>query len=905
MSRDATEVTERPTGTVTFMFTDIEGSTRLWERHPGPMRQALEQHDRVLLDAADRHVGYVFAHGGDGFGIAFTRADDAVLAAVEAQHLLADVVWPDPLDLRVRVGIHTGEAQERDGNYFGPTVNRCARLMGAARGGQVLVSNLTRELVINRLPGEVVLHDLGECSLRDIDRRERLFQVSMDDGRTPPLAPSPSTRSTGHLPTALSSFVGREHDLVELSGLLDQHRLLTIIGPAGVGKTRLAIELAAAVADTYGGAWFVDLIPTQGRADIATALARVLDVALDADGEPLDALLDGLRTRTAIVVLDNCEHVLDDVGSLTRVLLQECSSLKVLATSRARLGVIGEQVWLVEPLASSPDGDGVRLFCERAREANPTFDPRSDRAALVQRVVARLDGIPLAIELAAAQTATMTIGDIHRELDEHFLVPAGEPGAELDHAFGPRRTIAAAVAWSYRLLDAFHRDAFERLAVFSSAFDAEAVAAVGGSTGAAAARTLRSLVEQSLVSADLHGATARYRLLQPVHAWAAGLLARRPDEAELHRRHAAHYLHLAEQADVLRAGPDERVWVDQLELDLDELRAATRWSDQHGEVDLALGIYVALYELAAFQGHREIFTWIDPTSRRYRASGALLAPAALAMRALAHDVAQPASANLAEAARRLKEDQGSPDHRLFPFAEGFALASHGDGAGGVERYRDSVEVILQTEGENGRYVTARAISASHTDPSEAAELLELALRIGQPTGIAAALAAQARVLRNTDPATAITLLAAASGLAAAVRNRRQLAYNDLTMASVLTQMQDRERALATLRDALVHAEHLHQHEVVWSVVSRVHDLLEAMGEGVRADRLLQAWFRAFPAMGTRYRMRASANPPFTLIHAADRHDELVALTLDVIDAVLEAGPARSAASGDDLAEEQR
>src|SRR5579862_3133638 len=436
-----------PSGTVTFLFTDIEGSTRLWEDSPSAMRDALERHDDIVQSAIAGHDGYLFSTGGDGFAAAFSRAGDAVAAGARAQAELGREPWPEQAQLRVRMAVHTGEVVERGGNYFGTPVNQAARLMAVAHGGQVLCSAVTAELV----RAEVPLVDLGLHRLRDLSAPQRIFQVGT--------ATFPSLETVDAVPTNLpivrSELIGRSAEVAAVTKLLEQHRLVTLTGVGGVGKTRLAIGVAAAVAPQFvDGSWLVELAPLNDGAEVANAVA----VALGAPVPEQSALVRYLSDRRLLLVLDNCEHLLGDVADLVDAVLEAGPDVHVLATSREPLGVEGEHIRLVPSLGVPPtDSDvdraaeaaAVRLFVERGAAARDGFTLDAANVGAVVEICRHLDGLPLAIELAAARVRAMPPAEIARRLGERFrLLGGGSRRAHERH-----RTLFATVSWSHELLD--------------------------------------------------------------------------------------------------------------------------------------------------------------------------------------------------------------------------------------------------------------------------------------------------------------------------------------------------------------------------------------------------------------------------------------------------------------------
>jgi len=411
-----------PAGTVTFLFTDVEGSTRQWQEDEAAMRAALARHDKLVRAAIEDCGGVVFSTMGDGMAAAFANASDAVRAALDAQEALAGV-------LPVRMGLHTGEAEVRDGDYFGTTVNRCARLTAVAHGGQVVCSEATASLVRDAFPAS--LADLGEHRLRDLARPVRVFQVG--EGRFPALRTLDAF--PGNLPLQLSSYIGREKELERAAAALADSRIVTLTGVGGVGKTRLALQVAAEVLPRFtDGAWLVELAPVRDPEGVPDAVAAVFEVTPRSGQSLLQALVEFLRGKQLLLVVDNCEHLLEPAATLIEALERSCSHLAVLATSREGLGIDGERM-LAVPSLVSPKADAspeavaeaaaVRLFVDRAQAVKAEFSVTGDNAAWVAQVCRRLDGVPLAIELAAARVQAMTPAELARRLEQRFEVLAG------------------------------------------------------------------------------------------------------------------------------------------------------------------------------------------------------------------------------------------------------------------------------------------------------------------------------------------------------------------------------------------------------------------------------------------------------------------------------------------------
>jgi predicted ATPase/class 3 adenylate cyclase len=584
-----------PTGTVTFWFTDIEGSTRLWDEHPESMRAALADHDAIVRGAIEGHGGYVFATGGDGFAAAFQRVGDALRAAVSAQGSLEGVAWPSGAVLRVRMGLHTGEAEERQGDYLGSAVNRAARLMSLAHGGQIVVSEATADVAADSLPEGVSLVGLGEHVLRDLSRREHVYQVTAA-GLAREFAPlrSPDVL-LGNLPLQPTSFVGREDDVRAVCKALADARLVTLIGVGGVGKTRLALQVAAELVPSFpDGVWLCELAAAEDPDTMAQVVASTLGASPRAGRSLAQSIVEFLAPSELLVVLDNCEHLLDAAGGLAAAVLAHCPGVRVLATSREALAVPGEQIWpLRSLLVPAPDdavevaaaAGAVRLFCERAGAARPGFELSGANEAAVVEVCRRLDGIPLAIELAAARVAAMTAAEIAGLLDERFrLLTGGRRTAVERH-----QTLRATVDWSYSLLSASERVVFERLSVFSGGFSLDGARTVVAAEGVAAWDVLDAvgaLVAKSMVVAEATGGdVTRYQLLETLRQYGRERLEDKGETDRWRRRHAGYFADYAMQLWGGLRGPDELAWRERLMTDLDNLRAAVVWSLDSGRVE--------------------------------------------------------------------------------------------------------------------------------------------------------------------------------------------------------------------------------------------------------------------------------------------------------------------------------
>jgi predicted ATPase/class 3 adenylate cyclase/DNA-binding CsgD family transcriptional regulator len=595
-----------PTGTVTLVLADVEGSTRLWETQPEQMTAAMARMNQVVSDTIATHSGVrpVEQGEGDSFVAAFARASDAVACALELQRA--------PLaPIRLRIGIHTGEIQLRDeGNYAGPTINRTARLRDLGHGGQTLLSGATEALVLDGLPDDVWLSDLGTHSLRDLPRPERVMQLCHPDlvNDYPPLRVSKAVVSQ-HLPMQLTSFVGREDQLTQVRELLTQNRLVTLTGAGGAGKTRLAIEVAGQHSGEFGdGICYVDLAPITDPDVVPIAVARAFELPDQPGRSTMDALLRFVRDRQMLVVLDNCEHLLDASAELVVALLGAAPGLTLLATSREAIGVAGELGWRVPSLSLADES--IELFADRARHARPDFTVTDDNAATVAEICARLDGLPLAIELAAARVRALSLTEIVESLHDRFRLLTG--GART--AVRRQQTLRASVDWSHALLTEPERVLFRRLAAFLGGFDLDAAQTVAGGGDVQRYQVvdqLTLLVDKSLVVADDRGGRTRYRLLETVRQYALEKLGESAEADAVRARHRDHYTAVAALLDA-PAGRDYEKRIEQADLEIDNLRAAFGWSRETSDVEMALALASSLQPLWQARGRlREGLTWFD------------------------------------------------------------------------------------------------------------------------------------------------------------------------------------------------------------------------------------------------------------------------------------------------------
>ena len=533
MARPAAEAI--PSGTVTFAFSDIAGSTTRWERDRAAMEDAVRRHDGIVRAAFAGQGGYVFKTIGDAFCAAFSRPEGAVDAALAAQRALGSEDFSAVGGLTVRMALHTGAVDERGGDYFGPVVNRVSGLLSVAHGGQVLVSGVTADLVRDALPVATTLRDLGEHRLKDLARPERIFELL-----APQLAGGfPALRSLdaipNNLPLVATSFVGRASEVAEIAALLQRRRFVTLVGSGGIGKTRAALQVAANVLEAWpDGVWFVELAPLASGEYIAPAIARALGIMLAAEGDPVTNLARALERKRLLLVFDNCEHLVESVAAVGSALLRGCPSLKILASSRQGLDVPGEDTFRLPSLDIAHTS--VALFAERARAVDHRFELTAENAPTIAEICRRLDGIPLAIELAAARVRILSPRQLQERLDERFRLLTGGSRSALPR----QQTLRALMDWSHDLLDERERVLFRRLAAFVNGFTLEGAVAVGAGDEVDEfdiLDLLASLVDKSLVVAERTGDTLRYRMLESTHVYAREKLAAAGDAERCADRH--------------------------------------------------------------------------------------------------------------------------------------------------------------------------------------------------------------------------------------------------------------------------------------------------------------------------------------------------------------------------------
>jgi predicted ATPase/class 3 adenylate cyclase len=597
-----------PSGTITFLFTDIEGSTRRWEQYPGVMNAAIQRHDAILRQAIEANGGYVFKTVGDAFCAAFPTALNALSAALVAQRAFSLEDWSEVDGLQVRAALHTGSAEERDSDYFGQPLNRVARLLSTGHGGQTLVSLPTYELVRDALPPNVSLLDMGEHRLKDLFRPERIFQVAAADlpSEFPPL--KTLDNRPNNLPVQRSPLIGREKELAEVENLLlrPDVGVVTLTGPGGTGKTRLALQVAADMLDSFAeGVFFVNLAPITDPGLVISTIAQTLDVKEAGSTPIIETVANYLRGKEMLLLLDNFEQVADaspQVGQL----LSRCPRLKVLVTSRVPLHLRREKDYSVPPLAV-PDlkqlppierlsqYESVRLFIEIATDVRPDFKVTNENAPAVAEICARLDGLPLALELAASRIRLLPPQAMLSRLQSRLKLLTG--GARDLPA--RQQTLSNTIEWSYELLSEEEKKLFRRLAVFVGGRTLEAIEAVCDADGELGIDVLdgtQSLVDKSLLrQEEAIGGEPRFVMLETIHEYAREKLEESGEGGQLRARHFDFFLQLAEAAAAEYAGPNPEVWLKRVDTEHDNLRAALEWSQHLGDAEPGLKLATALW----------------------------------------------------------------------------------------------------------------------------------------------------------------------------------------------------------------------------------------------------------------------------------------------------------------------
>lgn len=612
----------RPTGTITFLFSDIEGSTARWQQDRGAMATALGRHDALMRAAIEQHGGYIFKTVGDAFCAAFATAPRTVAAALDAQRALLADDFSAVGGLPVRMALHSGDADERDGDYFGPAVNRVARLLAIGHGGQVLVSGACAELVHDQMPAQGKLRDLGAHRLKDLAHPEHVYQLVAAGLQEEFPALRSVNELPNNLPRQLTSFVGREEVMADVVALIQSHALVTLVGAGGSGKTRCATQVGAELLDGSGdGVWLAELAPISDPSLVTRAIAQALNVQEQASRPLIETLTSYLKRKRLLLILDNCEHVIDEVRTVAASILGGCTEVRILATSREALNIRGEEVYRMPSLLVPPKAElisseetarygAMQLFADRARSADKRFVFTDDSIPCVAEICRKLDGMPLAIELAAARVKVLSPQQLEQKLDERFrLLTTGDRSALPRH-----QTMRALIDWSYDLLSETERRLFRKLSVFAGGFTLESAASVCSEEAAddfEMVDLLTSLVDKSLIQAEQIPSSTRYRLLESTRQYGRERLAEHGELASVASAHASAFAKLAEDLDDAYETMPDSVWGGLVEPEMENWRAALEWTLVHrGNVTLGQRLAGAMRWTWSFFAPAEGRKWV-------------------------------------------------------------------------------------------------------------------------------------------------------------------------------------------------------------------------------------------------------------------------------------------------------
>ena len=815
-----------PSGTVTFLFTDIEGSTRLMQEHPHDMPALLARHHEILHQSIQAENGYVFQIVGDAFCAAFHSASDALNAALHAQRLLYYEQW-SPAPIKVRMGIHTGAAKLDSTSdqiiYSGyTTLALTQRVMSAGHGGQVLISSATRELVWENLPAGIELLDLGERRLKDLMHPKHLYQLSARDlpSTFPPLKTLDAFLN--NLPAQLTSFIGREHEIAEVKRELRAHRLVTLTGPGGTGKTRLSLQVAADLLDQFHhGVWFIELAALTDPELIPQTILSAIGISEQSGKPPLELLREYLHGKKSLIVLDNCEHLIEASARVADVLLNAAPNLRVLASSREALAVKGEASYPV-PSLSLPDikhlpvieqlsqYEAVRLFIDRALLVSPHFVVDKDNAPFIAQICYRLDGIPLAIELAAARVKVLSIEQISKRLDDRFRLLTGGERTALPR----QQTLRALIDWSYDLLSENERLLLHRLSVFAGGWTLEAAEEVCAGEGIESYDVLdllTQLINKSLV--DVLGkssrAEPRYRMLETIRQYAREKLLDGPDSAVLRDRHLTYFVKLVEQAEPELYRSNQHSWLNRLQNEIDNLRTALEWSLA---TDVESGLQIASLPWRFWQGYgylQELGTWLRQLLERHDTVNALHAHAlAVYSFYIFRQGRLPEAIGLAR--QSLEMARALSDKHVEAFGQsllGIFTVTQGNVGEGEPHLMQSLSLYRALGDKIGQADTTEWLSIQSGDSEHAIaftkESLRLYRELGDLTGIASSLTSLARLtFWSGDVSSPVAWLEEACSIARQLGDESNEAYALTTYGCLVHWQGNYEQAITYFEDAI-------------------------------------------------------------------------------------------------------
>jgi predicted ATPase/DNA-binding SARP family transcriptional activator len=847
--------------TVTLLFTDIEGSTRMAQRLGDRYAEMLATHHALLRSAFNAHGGLEVDAAGDGFFVAFKRARDAVLAAVDAQHALGAHRWADGDSVRVRIGIHTGEPQRDAGGFVGVDVHRASRICAAAWGGQILVSQSTRDLVAGDL-ADLALVDLGQHRLKDLSHEVQVYQVTASGL----IATFPPIRSLdtqhGNLPRQLTSFVGRQREIAEIKTLLQGNQLMTLSGPGGVGKTRLALRVAADLVDEFtDGAWLVDLAGLGDPALVPNALASAMHVQHDGT-HILEVLVGHLRDRAALFVLDNCEHLVEACAATSEHVLRASPRVKILATSRESLGAEGEVVYRVASLqVPDPqqtaldvvrDAEAVRLFVERAVQSRPAFALTEQNASTVVSICQKLDGIPLAIELAAALVNALPLDRIASRLNDRFRLLTGGRRTALPR----QQTLRAALDWSHDLLSEPERALLRRLSVFPASFSidaAESVCAGGGLDPADVFELLARLIDKSLVLVAPGGGDARYRLLETIRHYSRERLVAAGEIDELRDRHLATFRDTVDRiaADIM--GPDQVRSLDAIADETDNIRAALAWSESApGRVEEGLRLLIAMrWYLFMREPLPEWLDWFKrllPLADGVAPAVRMWALSSAGMLSWRLDEYPNADSWLRESRElaRAAGDQAAEAMAVHFLAH--VVETQGDYPGALVLFREEMEIIdrLGSTWWHAKALHCHGLAllrSGHKD--EAAEMLDESLRLSRAAGdtwlLGHGLSGVARVaVDRGDYERAKSLLVESLDLGVAIRDTSRIATTKTLMGEIAVSEASYHRARGLFGESIRYFWKQHDRASATQMLEHFAEVAVHQEQPERAARLLGA-----------------------------------------------------------------
>ncbi|HLY02917.1 MAG TPA: adenylate/guanylate cyclase domain-containing protein [Candidatus Cybelea sp.] len=853
-----------PTGAITLLFSDIEGSTQRWEERPEAMVSALHRHDQLLRGAIEANRGHIFKTVGDAFCAAFSHATDGVAAALDAQRALAAEDFSSVGGLAVRIAVHSGTTHERDGDYFGPTVNRVARLLAVVHGEQVVISGETAQLLPDPLPDQAQLLDLGSHRLKDLVEPEHVWQLTAPGLRDvfPPLLSLGSLPN--NLPRQVTPLIGRDEVVAEVEALIAQAPLVTLVGTGGVGKTRVALQAGADVLDGSGdGVWFVELAPLSDPSLVAGTIATTLGLREQVERPVLETLLGYLKRKRLLLILDNCEHVIAEAALIAETILRDCPEVRLLATSREALRISGEHPYRMPSLGVPPDGaaltaaaaaehGAVALFAQRAAISEAKFRLTDENAPLVGEIVRRLDGIPLAIELAAARVKLLTVAQIAKKLDERFAVLTGGSRTALPR----QQTMRALIDWSYDLLSAAEQRLFRRLSIFAGGWTLDTASEV--CAGDDVLDLLSALVDKSLVVAEPAGEQQRYGLLESTREYARERLAQSGELEAIARGHAEAYLALAERLDDAFDSTPDREWLSQTEPELENWRVALTWSlGARNEVLLGQRLTAKLGDVWHSFGPSEGLRWVRTALELVDETTppAVVAQLDLAEALLYEPLGRIRLSHI-PAQRALSRFHELNDQIGVAYAQhilGSSLAHHGRIADGEELLKAALEVFRK---HGARRLTGRTLRRLATargnagDRAAARSLYAEALEIFKAAGAERNVALVATFLAEIefyegDAEAAVRLAGEALASDRELPDRIRAMFTSSNMAAYLIALDRFDEARERAREALTLAARQENAILVATALQHLAacaalrlDEGEAQADKMRAARLM-------------------------------------------------------------------